>query len=172
MRHLVTNKNRLRFLHLIFLVDDPAAYVDFESDLIETEDELARLQHFPDLFMSQDLKAQFWQSVYTRMKDLAHLMEHSQGLNTDEHERVMDDVQEYFEWAKLPSRQPHLSPWEQFLNNKAPGSGIDFSKEEIGSVHVLPYAACRIMRSVKAEMAYAARMIERVSQSFCNACVS
>ena len=162
LRHLSAIENRLRVLQLLYVAHNPKIRINVLPDVAEVEKELLRLSGHPELFANEEIKRHFWQSVYTKLKGVPLLMKRGQGIDYVEHSLLQDDHQEHFEWTKLPSRQPHLNPWEQFLNNKAPGAGIDFSDEEDGSVHVLPYAACRIMKAVQMEMTETAERIESV----------
>ena len=119
----------------------------------ETEHEILRLHQHPSLFSSENERRSFWQSVVSEdLGAVAGIFSKREGLFIGrEHDRAMDDELEAETWDRNGAREPHLDPWAQFLCNRAPGSGIDFSAHPGGCVQLLPFAGCRIMKSLKDE---------------------
>ncbi|KAL2042928.1 hypothetical protein N7G274_003986 [Stereocaulon virgatum] len=130
-------------------------YIDPEmvyQILTATEVELSRLRRHPELFPSEGMMEDFWNDICDLNDDLI-----GRGLSIledcDVDERRLFDVSvELSEDLRLHARDTNRKPWEHFLHNGAPGSGIDVSGYgNDGSVQVLPSSAMWILHAALLE---------------------
>lgn len=64
----------------------------------------------------------------------------------------------------LPSQDKQRKPWQQFLHNKAPGTGIRWPFiRPLGSTQAFPLAGCRIVRAMNEELQQIYKGLESVS---------
>ncbi len=146
------------------MLDDNIDDLEFvDEHMATTEVELSRLRKHPELFPSKDIEKEFWQDVYTLSnkleKGLRNLASH-----TEEHEAFYTTAAQTGKDEILPTRDHQRKPWEQFLHNRAPGSGLDLSEmSSEGSIQVLPMAAVRIALAMNLETKEIIRGIEAVS---------
>lgn len=131
--------------------------------LMITMEELSRLQNNPELFSNKHVEVSFWEEVFDEcdhfvkqtLPALKGRDEERRSLYAEEMKREQD--------RQLPARDLQRKPWEQFLNNRAAGSGADFSQlEEGGSIQLIPMASVRIVMNMLEECRAAAQDIEEV----------
>lgn len=179
LRTIRTNLEQLLYL-VVLLHDqgelDPAKldetgpeeleYIDPEmvyQMLTATEVELTRLQRHPELSPSEGMMVGFWEDLCDLTDELLE-----RGLlmleDCDVDERRLFDVSvEVSEDLRLRARDADRKPWEQFLHNGAPGSGIDVSGYgNDGSVQVLPSSAMSILHAALWEYSSTVGAIEAV----------
>ena len=134
--------------------------------MMNTKEELLRLQQSPELFPSREVEEDFWgevQECYDLIVDrsIPARKAHREGIRL-----LREDVVDYWQTLMLPTRDAQRKPWEQFLHNGAPGSGADLSRfVNDGSIQILPMAASRIMLAMLIEHKSIIRDIGEVSLS-------
>jgi len=131
--------------------------------MMVTKKELSRLQKHPELFRTKGVEEDFWDEIF-RICDhvVEKIMSGAKGQYEDEEDLYAKAV-EMMNDEVLPRRDIQRKPWEQFLNNRAPGSGADLSQfREGGSVQLMPMASVRIVLELQDETAAAAEDIEAV----------
>ena len=125
--------------------------------------DIERLRENPKLFPSQRISSNFWAGVKTALNDTMKLSVGFRQLNLRyktifarlEHEDRLDHTR--------LRRDQSRKPWEQFLHNNAPGSGVDLrDMEQGGSIQILPMAALRLLHTVKENQTAIIRAMEAV----------
>ena len=130
-----------------------------------TKLELSRLQKYPELFPSKDLENNFWSDVHYMCDNLVEHVIPDGDTREQRYRAYHFECLEYEQNEILPSRDPQRTLWQQYLHNRAPGTGIDVSTfGENGSVQILPMAAIRILLAISDDSKAMIRDIEAVSQ--------
>ena len=118
--------------------DDELNHDMVEEFLAVIGEEIDRLHEYPELFPSDDIRQQFfgfvhqilhgWNTAFDKIK--AMQMKHG------------DIIQEAVTAEKHESRPAYTvdrKPWQQYLHNKAPGTGIRAHEMDLeGSTQVAP----------------------------------
>lgn len=135
----------------------------FEALLAVIGDEIDRLDKNPELFPSEELRQNFfrfvheifqaWNAALTKLKTVG--MEHKELI--DEAVTAEEQVTRY---AYTAGRKP----WQQFLHNRAPGSGVhDSEMNPGGSTQIIPMGFSKLLRSWKNESVEVSKPIFGVS---------
>lgn len=126
---------------------DDKVLEEFASCFQKTTVEYHRLNQHPELFESKMMREAFRHDIMLIMKYMKYKTtgeEDIQKLRTD----ITSSAEKEFQRKVLPSQDEHRRPWQQFLHNNAPGSGVDLSNTPDNAViRVLPKAAMRILDS-------------------------
>jgi len=149
----------------------PELEEEMEPDLEEimlymlgvTEEQLWRLQSHPELFPTEDIEKDFWGEVFLMCDHLVRkTLTAPKGKNKAARRLRALDVKEE-QKRTIPARDIQRKPWEQFLNNKAPGSGADLSQfGEAGSIQLMPMSSVKIVMGLLDECRAAVTDIEEV----------
>ena len=120
--------------------------------MMQTEAELLRLQQHPELFPNDENREEFWRHVHSVSSALAAKGSKAALAHDNEHKALRTSIAESHQAGLLPTRDPSRHSWEQFLHNKAPGSGVDPSTmASEGSTQILPHAGYRIVLKMNDE---------------------
>ena len=171
--HLDAIKRNLTILAKTYIFPPEEEDAEPEDDLEERlEDvfaitcaELMRLRFQPQFFSSKDVEEEFWQEVHKPLDDLATMLTIFEEADEEEGE-LQGPSFEFCQDEVLPTRDMQRKLWEQYLHNRAPGSGADVSQFGTdGSVQILPHSAVRILGDMLDEIKSIIRDIETVSNS-------
>jgi hypothetical protein len=108
----------------------------------------------------------FWNDICDLNEDLlGRGLSMLEDCDVDER-RLFDISVQLSKDLRLHARDANRKPWEQFLHNGAPGSGIDVSGYgNDGSVQVLPSSAMEILYAALSEYNSTVGAIEAVSNT-------
>lgn len=143
--------------------------IDAEYELIEhvimaTKEELSRLQRHPGLFPNDNIRVEFWRSVWQTCNELVESIIPKQEARDHQHKMIQAAKAETEEDVRIPGRDVQRKPWEQFLHNRAPGTEADLSIfAEDGSLQIVPMAATRLLMTNICEYRDIIHDIEAVS---------
>ena len=134
-----------------------------EDCLASIDDELTRLDDHPELFSSKALRHQFFGFVYQIFQDWKEAFDEVKWMKWDDEDSVWlgNMLQQHH---TRPESKEDRKPWQQFLHNKAPGSG--FYTEEMnkgGCTQILPEAGVRISHCLSTECKEIIEELEAVS---------
>jgi hypothetical protein len=106
------------------------------ADLVEIAREIRRLQRYQEVFPGQSAMETFHSALHSKLA-----LEHHRSVQLAgkiESESCCEKLHkaEYLIelWLKHPTFQYDLKPWEQFLNQNAPGSGMNTRAKFLGKV--------------------------------------
>ena len=172
-QHLNTVKNNLRALEAICASREATLYEIIKSFTMETESELLRLREHPEIFSDEVAKEEFWRHVYRVSISLADKCITIERSHDHCHKNIREASVKNHHQEVLPTRHPSRKPWEQFLHNKGPGSGLKLLPvprasflSAVGSrvsVQVVPAAAVRLLLAYKEEVKEINQEIKTVS---------
>lgn len=116
---------------------------------------LENLEHLNkhELFPSKKVKAAFNYDICKISDSMVDIL--TAYLDSEmEHEKFRELCAQNAPQLWLPSLDRDRKPWQQFLHNKAPGSGIEkpFIADNVGSTQAIPWAACRIVKVMNQEL--------------------
>lgn len=142
---------------------DDKALEEFADCFQKTTVEYHRLNKHPELFESKEVRTAFHHDALMIIKYLKHKKMPKELIEKLRIEVSLAASLE-FERSFLPSADENRKPWQQFLHNNAPGSGIDLSSlAGEGTVQVIPHAAIRLLRGYRKDMKDMAEKLKKVS---------
>lgn len=135
----------------------------FEGLLAVIGDEIDRLDKNPELFLSEELRQNFfrfvhqifqaWNAALTELKTAG--MEHMWMIDV-----AVTAEERVTRYAYTAGRKP----WQQFLHNRGPGSGVhDREMNPGGSTQIIPIGLCKLWRSWSHESEEVSKKIVTVS---------
>ena len=122
-----------------------------------------RLHNHPELFPNKTIKEAFDHDICKIVDSIMDML--TLCLESEiEHENFIAFCAQNTPQLPLPSQDQNRKPWQQFLHNKAPGSGIEkpFIRDMSGSTQAIPWAACRIAKAMNEELQSIFRGLESV----------
>ena len=123
-------------------------YNQYRSRIRRTEIELSRLEQYPELFPSKEVREQFWLHVHELSTTLVRGMNAATGHTQAQH-ALSDSGAEYYRARVLPTRDSSRNMWQQFLHNRAPGGGLEPTEvASEGSTQLLPPASYRLLTAM------------------------
>lgn len=160
---LQTIVDRLLKLRADWITDRIINDDKFERLLAVIGDEIDRLDKNPELFPSEELRQNFfrfvhqifqgWNAAFTKLKTAG--IEHL-NLIAD----AVTDEEKVTRFAYTAGRKP----WQQFLHNRAPGSGVHaYQMNPGGSTQVIPMGLSKLLRSWRNESEKVSEKIITVS---------
>ena len=159
MSHLDAIKNNILALELWAIGTLSLRCSIFDVIAIPTEAELVRLQEHPELFPTEKVKEDFWLYVFEVSDSIAEQWIPEELCCQSEHAEARDLAVSSVQEELLPFGHKARKPWEQFLHNKAPGSGVDLStlglalslpnERPRASIQIMPTAAMRLLRAMR-----------------------
>ena len=125
--------------------------------------EIDRLDKHPELFPSETMRHKFFGFVYKIFRKWNKRFDEIKASK-----KLRDDgMKRYHEWKRQQYRCAYTAnrnPWQQYLHNKAPGSGYNpGGMKREGSTQILPMGAARLFDSHVREYKEAREQIEAVS---------
>ena len=131
--------------------------------------EITRLEKHSELFPSNSIQEQFCglvHEMYTLLERTYAVIDVSDECQFT---TIYENMLEYKYKKYWPSFDEERKPWQQFLHNKAPGSGIDGSYfQNEGSTQVVPLAGAKIRYVWQSEYMEIIRTLEEVcNPPFC-----
>ncbi|KAH8703734.1 hypothetical protein BGW36DRAFT_393982 [Talaromyces proteolyticus] len=123
--------------HLSLNLDDISRAIQDTSRLfVEISREIRRLQRYQGLYPSQNSIKTFIIHLKSKLSTNHKLWTRVSTKIGDEHFWARLEKSEYLIelWIKTPTYQYDLKPWQQFLNEGAPGSGINAKAKFLGKV--------------------------------------
>jgi len=142
--------------------------IDTESWLATTEIELKRLQNHPELYPSISAEQDFLRDVY----NVCDIMLEKWFPTQETLDRLWED---YFKTLEdlagsvaIPNFDKERTLWQQFLHNRAPGSGADRSLVARGcSAQIIPSAGVRLIFDLLNKRKMFIREIQAVGTACC-----
>ncbi len=144
--------------------DDHEISVLIEEKLDATIVELKRLQENPELYSNKIAQQNFLQLVRKRCDGIAKTLQGTKLLRQARRDR--SKFLDGFNQAEvLPDHDEHRKPWQQFLHNHAPGSGIEgLRTNEEGCAYLFPPAGVRVVCNMLQDYQSAVRDIQAVGE--------
>ena len=129
--------------------DDELDHDETEDCLAVIGDEIDRLDKHPELFPSEDTRQQFFHFVRQILQDWSVAFNKIKAMQMKHKDAIQEAV--YAEKHRTRSAYTvNRKPWQQFLHNKAPGSGMhtrEMDQNLEGSTQLLPMGGCRLFHS-------------------------
>lgn len=116
-----------------------------EECLAATSVELKRLQKHPELYPNTTAQQDFLRLVRKACKGIAITLQGRKAWKRVQkvYRRFLEDCNEA---VVLPNRDEHRTPWQQFLHNQAPGSGVGGSQTTgSGCAYLFPPGGVRLV---------------------------
>jgi len=92
--------------------------------LVATIVELKRLQENPELYPNKIVQRDFLQLVRKACDGIAKTLQGTKVLR-QAHRDYSKFLEDFNQAEALPDHDEHRTPWQQFLHNHSPGSGIE-----------------------------------------------
>lgn len=137
-----------------------------EETLAVIGDEIDRLDKNPELFPSEELRQKFFRFVHQIFQAWNAAFEKLKTAQM-EHMKLIDQAVAAEEQVTRYAYKVNRKPWQQFLHNTAPGSGVHAPEmNQEGSTQIIPLGLSRLLESWTDENEKAMKKIIPVSIIF------
>lgn len=135
----------------------------FEGLLAVIGDEIDRLDKNPELFPSEELRQNFFRFVHQIFQAWNAALTELKSAEMD-HLELIDEAVTAEEQVTRYAYTAGRKPWQQFLHNRAPGSGVHaYEMNPGGSTQIIPMGFSKLLRSWKNESEEVSKKIVTVS---------
>ena len=139
-----------------------------ESCLATTEIELKRLQDHPELYPSKSAEQDFLTRIYNLCDTMLEKWFPTQKTLDRLWEDYFKTLEELAGSVAIPNFDKERTLWQQFLHNRAPGSGADRSLVAGGcSAQIIPSAGARLIFDLVNKRKRFIREIKAVGTAYC-----
>lgn len=156
--------NKLELFQVWCFLRDDHELPDIEPCLSLITIELKRLQENPELYPNKAVQRDFLQLVRKACDGIAKALQDTKLLR--QANKAYSKFFEDFNQAEVvPNHDGHRTPWQQFLHNHAPGSGIEGLRTMgKGCAYLFPPAGVRVVSQMYQALQSAVHDIQAVSE--------